>query len=230
MTRKALLCLLTTTVAAFALQAGSAFAQSETKPSSKKVAVTIDCSQAPELQSWADAAKATVEKWYPKLDKQFKTKGFAPPRNIKLIFRPMNGVAYTDGTGINISQKWVTDHPDDMGMVVHEMFHVIQSYPSYNPVWLVEGITDYVRFFIYEPKAKLGFINPDKAKYTDSYRTTGAFLNWITKNYDKKFVTKVNTELRHDTFSMDQFKQLTGKSVDELWDGFIAYLRVNPTK
>ena len=38
--------------------------------------------------------------------------------------------------------QWISDHPDDFGMVIHELIHVIQAYPAAGdkPGWLVEGI------------------------------------------------------------------------------------------
>lgn len=64
-------------------------------------------------------------------------------------------------------------------MLSHELCHVIQSYPNYKAGWLVEGIADYVRFFQFEPETKIAPPDPKKSKYTDSYRTTAAFLDYV---------------------------------------------------
>jgi len=54
-----------------------------------------------------------------------------------------------------------------------------------NPGWLVEGIADYIRWFKSEPESQRPRPNPAKAKYTDSYRTTAAFLNYVEENVKK---------------------------------------------
>ena len=79
------------------------------------------------------------------------------------------------------SVRYFKDHPDDIGAMVHETTHIVQRYRNRNnPGWLVEGVSDYVRFFKYEP-GKLGRIDPDRAHYNGSYRTTAAFLAYLTE-------------------------------------------------
>jgi hypothetical protein len=50
--------------------------------------------------------------------------------------------AVTNGREITVSDGY---HREDPGMIVHELVHVAQVYPS-TPGWLVEGIADYVRY------------------------------------------------------------------------------------
>jgi hypothetical protein len=91
---------------------------------------------------------------------------------VKVVFKKnMDGVAYTSNKTITIAADWVKKHPDDYGMVVHELTHVVQSYkrPGRGTGWLVEGIADYIRFFQYEP-GKIGPINARRARYDGSYR------------------------------------------------------------
>ncbi len=135
------------------------------------------------------------------------------------------GVAATSGAGfgsdpktpvIEVSAKYALAHPDDLGMIVHEMVHVVQSYPKYDPVWLVEGIADYVRWFYYEPADKRPHPNPAKVTARDSYRTTGAFLFWASNKYDVNLVPKLNAALTTNTYQESMFKDSTGKTLDEL--------------
>ena len=66
-----------------------------------------------------------------------------------------------------------------------------------NPGWLVEGIADYIRWFKYEPKPTgTRPRNPDKANYTDSYRITAGFLNFVVQKHDKEVVAKLNAAMR----------------------------------
>jgi hypothetical protein len=94
--------------------------------------------------------------------------------------------------------------------------------------WLTEGIADFVRYAGYEPETRPPRIDPDKAKYTDSYKTTAAFLRWIAKNYDKEFVKKINLALRDGKYNVNLFKDYTGKSIDDLWKEFSDSLRTKP--
>ena len=113
-----------------------------------------------------------------------------------------------------------------IGAVVHEMVHVVQKYPrdwrnnpaaTRNPGWMVEGIADYIRWFKYEPQSHGAVVrDPDSARYDASYRTTANFLNWVSENYDANIMAQMNAAMRQGRYSDDLWKQLTGKSADEL--------------
>lgn len=186
------------------------------------VKVTVDVTEVPELAQWADDAKKLVEKWHPIIADLLSSDGFTPLSEVKLVFKKdMNGVAGTSGTTISIAAEWVKKHPDDYGMVVHELTHVVQAYPRPEAGWLVEGIADYVRFFHFEPKAKLGPIDPARQSYRDGYRVTAMFLAWIERTQDKAIVKKLNLALRKSEYRYDFFKKHTGKSLDRLWADFL---------
>lgn len=110
-------------------------------------------------------------------------------------------------------------------MIVHEMVHVVQSYPTYDPVWLVEGIADYVRWFFYEPVGKRPRPNPAKATARDSYQTTGAFLYWASCHYDLDLVPKLSKAFQANTYKEDLFRQFTGRTLDQLNDEWLPSLR-----
>ena len=125
-------------------------------------------------------------------------------------------VAYADGKTIHVSAKYASAHPDDTGLVVHELCHVAQSYPKYDPVWLVEGIADYVRWIAFEPTNKRPKVTKAKANARASYRTTGVFIDWALQKYDKDLVKKLNRALKENTYTEELWKTLTGKALDEL--------------
>jgi Peptidase of plants and bacteria len=184
------------------------------------VRVTVDTSAVPDLAKWGAKSKRLVEKWHPRIAAMLPSDGFTPTNHVHIIFKEMDGVAYASGKTITIAAKWVRDHPDDEGMVVHELTHVIQSYPDGGPGWLVEGIADYVRFIHFEPKTKIEI--GEKASYRDSYRTSAKFLAWIEKKHDKEFIRRINADLRCGKYDAKIFKARTGKTVDELWTEFVA--------
>ncbi|WP_075162109.1 basic secretory protein-like protein [Chthonomonas calidirosea] len=192
--------------------------------------VSVDASEAPDLGPWLQQAKDLCEVWYPRIVKLLASPGFVPPDHVTLRFRNMDGVAYTAGDVITISADYVRHHPDDLGMVIHELTHVVQSYPSSNAGWLVEGIADYVRFFFYEPKAPRPYINIEKATYHDAYRTTAAFLAWATSKYDKHLVQQLNQALREGKFDISLFQKYTGRDVDTLWNEFIADIKAGKAR
>ncbi|GAB4453848.1 MAG: hypothetical protein OHK0029_07450 [Armatimonadaceae bacterium] len=189
--------------------------------------VTTDVSAAPETREWADKAAVLVREWFPHVCQLLATDSFNPPRTIRLVFKPNIGApAYAAGDTITVDSNWITQHPDDFGMMIHELTHIIQAYPGggNKPGWLVEGIADYVRWWRYEPEAPRPRINPETAKYTDSYRTTAAFLAWVSFKYDRGLVRQLDSALRQKTYRPEIFTERTGKSLDALWDEYKATL------
>ncbi len=190
------------------------------------VKVTVDTSEVPELAQWGEQAKALVETWHPKIAELLKSDGYKPPMELKLVFKKdMKGVAFASGRTITIAADWVKAHPDDLGMVVHELTHLIQSYPPSREGWLVEGIADHIRFIHFEPQTKLTLRNPKTASYRDSYRTAAMFLAWVEKTYDPDLVIKLNQALRSRSYKPEIFKDLTSKTLDELWTEFVEAQR-----
>jgi len=114
--------------------------------------------------------------------------------------------------------------------VVHEMVHVVQQYglarrnnpdAPRTPGWIVEGIADYIRWFLYEPESKGAEItqrNLARARYDANYRITGNFFNWVIDKYDKEIVRKLNAAARQGKYSETLWKDYTSKTVQELGD------------
>ena len=129
---------------------------------------------------------------------------------------------------MTVNAEWCRKHPEDTGLTVHEMAHVIQASSAYNPVWLIEGVADYIRWIRFEPENYRVRINPKTATYHDSYRTTATFLGWCELHYDSRLVTKLNDDVRFGKYSNEKFKQYCGKDVDTLWSEFIAAYQADP--
>jgi hypothetical protein len=184
-----------------------------------------DISQVPDLQPWGRAAEALCQSWYPKIVAILHSDDSVRPLPavVKLHFeKEMRGVAYASGGEIHIAADWVRSHPNDFGMVVHELTHLVQRYPRNGAGWLVEGIADYVRLRHFEPMLPLPRIDFTKAKYTDSYKTTAAFLMWLEDKYGADLVPKLNAALRAGSFTDALFQDATGKEVTQLWSDFAA--------
>ncbi len=68
-------------------------------------------------------------------------------------------------------------------------------------------------------------MNPRRAHYNNSYRTTASFLAYVSDKYDKHLVLKLNKLMREGQFKMDAFKELTGKTAQELDEEWLESLR-----
>lgn len=207
-------------------QAAQPPASGDAAPAGTKVEVTVDYSETPELREWAEAAGDLTREWYPTLTKLLKSEDFTPPTHVWITLKKdMKGVAGTSRDRIAIAADWVRKHPEDTGMVIHELTHVVQSYPPSRAGWLVEGIADYIRFFHYEPETKVVIRKPETSSYRDGYRTTAKFLAWIESKHDRQIVKELNAALRKKTYTAELFETRTGRSLDDLWREFIESLR-----
>jgi hypothetical protein len=204
-------------------------------PKSAKYQITIEYTEAPELKEWVEKTlQPTVDKWYPKVIEALPSSNYTAPDRVSIVITSKyRGVAATMGTRVMCNPDWFKQNlsGEAPGAVVHELVHVVQKYggvrgASANPGWLVEGLADYIRWFKYEPKPTgTRPRSPDKANYTDSYRTTAGFLNFVVEKHDKDLVVKLNAAMRQGKYSADLWKQYTGKTVDELWKEYVASLR-----
>lgn len=185
--------------------------------------IEIVTDEAPDLKEWAEGARTLAQGWFPHVCQLLSTQDYKAPAKIKFIFREkIDPPAYATGNEIHFKADWLRSHPDDVGIVIHEMTHLIQAYPGnrHNTGWLVEGIADYIRWWRFEPEAPRTKIDFSKAKYTDAYRTTAHFLAWSSQKYDARLVPALDLNLRKAEDPMPTFKALTGKSADELWAEF----------
>ncbi len=199
--------------------------RSQTPPPPPVPLFTADVTQVPELQPWGRAAEAICRTWYPIIVATLRSDDSLRPLRAapRLVFeKEMQGVAYAAGAEIHISAAWVKAHPHDFGMVVHELTHLVQRYPRNRAGWLVEGIADYIRLRHFEPKVEVPKIDFTRAKHTDSYKTTAAFLIWVEEKHGADVVPKLHAALQAGTYTDAQFKTLTGREVTDLWADFRA--------
>jgi hypothetical protein len=192
----------------------------------------------------------TLAEWYPKIAEMLPSDGYAPPKAFTVLLRPGNGVAATGGTRVTANSDWLRRemNREATGALVHEEVHVVQQYgyglgrrrgattqpagaaaaaarrpttrPAGNPVWLVEGIADYVRWWYYEPDSPRRYPNPTstRTKYDGSYTISANFLHWVAGKYDKDIVKQMNAAMRERRYSPDLWREYTGKTVQELGD------------
>ena len=191
----------------------------------------IDISQAPDVAEWARKAEVQMESFWMDTAALLYSDRFITPNMVNVVYRTGPGVTAVAATGggvMTVNSQWCRQHPEDTGLTVHETAHVIQACSAYNPVWLIEGIADYVRWIKFEPENYRVRINPRTATYHDSYRTTATFLAWCELHYDSRLVTKLNQDVRAGTYTTDHFKRYCGKDVDTLWTEFITAYQADP--
>jgi hypothetical protein len=176
----------------------------------------VDVSDAPEMKEWADKVARICERNYRMINDELPSEAFKPRTVVNMALKSSyKGVAEAGGGRITGSVKFFKAHPEDIGAMIHETVHIVQSYRTRNaPSWLVEGIADYVRFFKYEP-GKIGKINADP-HYNNSYRTSAAFLNFVSIQYNKELVRKLNKALREGEYRETIWTTLTKKTLKEL--------------
>lgn len=190
-----------------------------------------DLSEAPDLTDWARKAEQQMEEFWPDMAALLYSDRFLTPNMVQVVYRTgpdVTPVAATGGGVMTVNSAWCRLHPEDTGLTVHETAHVIQASSAYNPVWLIEGVADYIRWIKFEPQNYHVRINPATATYHDSYRTTATFLAWCELHYDSRLVTKLNDDVRFGKYTSDRFRQYCGKDVDTLWSEFIAAYRADP--
>lgn len=187
-------------------------------------AIEFDTTQTPQLTPWVDKVlKPICAEWYPKIVTMFPSEGYEAPRRFTITFRAgMRGVAYTAGTSVVCAGPWFEGNLEGeaAGAVVHELVHVVQQFRrgrARTPSWVVEGLADYLRWFCYEPQEKRPRVNFDRANFDDSYRTTGAFFDYLARTHGAEIMTKLNDRARRGEYTEQTWEDLTGKSVEDLW-------------
>lgn len=198
-----------------------------------EIRYVVDATLAPDLVKWVEKElMPMVYEWYPKMAGMLPSEGYTPPQTVTLEFRDdMGGIpAYALGGKLSMNAPWFRTQlqGEACGCVVHEMVHVVQNYwraaatnphPSNTPGWITEGIPDYIRWFVYEPKTKGAEITKDNfanAKYDSSYRISANFLNWVVLNHDKELIRVLNAAAREGKYSDTLWKERTGKTIEEL--------------
>lgn len=134
------------------------------------------------------------------------------------------GVAEASGNRILFSSKYLQSNPTDIDVVTHETMHIAQGYGySAGPVWLTEGIADYVRYKYGVDNIGSKWSLPDfdaNQNYTDSYRVTARFFEWLEQKVKKGLISELDKQLRAHTYTEKSWISITGKTIDELWAAY----------
>lgn len=164
-------------------------------------------------------------KVYPPEVKRFNT--YAATEVIFDVDTNYKGVAATSNAHVRFNPVWFVKHSEDIDVVTHEVMHIVQNYGgNHVPGWLTEGIADYARYTFGINNEAAGWKLTDykpSQNYTNAYRITARFLVWTEKHKQQpNLVNQLDQAMRAGTYTPDLWKQLTGKTVDELWADYTA--------
>jgi len=136
------------------------------------------------------------------------------------------GVAESWSDTVRFNPDYMLKFPADVDVVTHEVMHIVQEYGySAGPSWLTEGIADYARYKYGVDNAGAKWTMPNYKQgqnYTNGYRITARFLIWIDENIKPGIVKDLNDRLYAHTFNDGTWKQVTGKSLEDLWEDYTA--------
>jgi predicted alpha-1,2-mannosidase len=168
---------------------------------------------------------------YPKLMKQYNA---GSKKEVTFfIDAKYTGVAEAGDLTVRFNPAWFNKNAEDLDAITHELMHLIQDYGYSNcPSWVTEGIADYVRAIYGINNVKSGWTMPDVKpthNYINSYRITARFFIWITQKYTPDFITTLDQIIRQKKYTENTWKELTGKTVEELWKEYMANPAINFT-
>lgn len=194
--------------------------------------VAVEYPKATRCEVFALKSKALIEEWYPRInDILFGASHPLATGSVTLICEPLKPIAYSDikMNRIHISTDYVAAHPEDYGMVVHELTHIVQHYTKLKreEVWLQEGIADYVRhkYFERDIQSLSLTIDPIRDSYRSGYRVTAAFLAWLEENKNPAVVQELNRGCSENRCNLGLFRAACGTDVDILWSEFLNSLQ-----
>jgi hypothetical protein len=161
---------------------------------------------------------------YPQMAADFNPNA---PRAVTVAFDPTyEGVAEAGGDHIRVSSNFLSGSPDDIDVIVHEGFHLVQAYAFGNvPGWATEGLADYVRWAYGTRNNGACWTMQRYApglNYTDAYGVTARFFLWLESAYGPGLMRDLDDTLRSGAYDDAFWAMRTGRPVDALWAAYAA--------
>ena len=183
------------------------------KPSFK---VVIDTSAAPEMKEWSEnTLRPAVEHWYAEFCRKFPTKGWRPPKKIRIRYKEGIKVpAYaTKPSNVITLNRRRFNKTKSVGCVMHELFHIVQQYRK-TPRWITEAMADYARNYVWTTKGCP--MNTRNRRARSGYATGANFIAFVESRHPGTAV-KLNDVCRRGKYKEEAFwPDATGKTLDEL--------------
>jgi hypothetical protein len=211
----------------------------------------VDASCPADMRDYAIATNDLFAVWVPKINEILYGADHKPPfEDILIVFEPGIRVpAFASRNQIHADCAYIKVMKDDYrGMLVHEVTHVVQSYPTgqTGAGWVVEGIADYIRHKYFEKdisatlrldgegrlygygdaepyfqSLQKNHVDLSDKGYLKSYTVASTFLFWLESNKNPRIVRELNLALSQDRYSPERFQQLCGTPLDALWAEFV---------
>ena len=124
-----------------------------------------------------------LSRWYlPQIAQALGVALTDEPISFSLTEAPDAPPGVTLGRDITLSAPFLRRAPEDAGMVLHELTHVVQGYPGgQTPSWVVEGIADYVRDYMVLPEP-VRQLPPAQADYRRGYTHAAALFHHLIRS------------------------------------------------
>ena len=98
---------------------------------------------------------------------------------------------------------------------------ILQRYPRGNPGWLVEGLSDLIRYEMSPPEdawvRRLEAIDSKKSDYQRAYSEAAKFLAWVKKTSAPALAGQLSRAMQEGKFREAFWAEVTGKDLDTLW-------------
>ena len=178
--------------------------------------IEIDTSAAPEMAEWSEnTLRPAVEHWYAEFCRKFPTKGWTPPKKIRIRYKEGIKVpAYaTRPSNVITLNRRRFNKTKSVGCVMHELFHIVQQYRK-TPSWITEAMADYARNYVWTTKGCP--MNTRNRRARSGYATGANFIAFVERRHPGTAV-KLNDVCRRGKYKEDAFwPDATGKTLDEL--------------
>ncbi|KAJ3333250.1 hypothetical protein HDU76_010070 [Blyttiomyces sp. JEL0837] len=172
---------------------------------------------------------------------------------LTLVIRPFDGVAHTTGSlkerEIHVSTTYIDAQSESDrflhevdGLLWHEGLHVFHhdgrgpnNKPPTVPKGFVEGLADLIRMrqCLDPPSWRKRWEAPgEDDRWDRGYEHTAYFLMFIEEQATPPtpgFSNAVNRLLKNEEWTDSIFEQLTGRTVNTLWEDYVNYFKLAPT-
>jgi hypothetical protein len=185
----------------------------------------FDSAEQKALEAWSGVLARLADGWWRTITTRLASPGFTPVDQITIDFDDIHipgAPALTRGSVIEVDARGLLARlrdPDALAMISHEMVHVAQRYP-HAPGWLVEGIADYMRYYVLIPDDPGRAFQARGATWHDGYQASAGFLDWAEQGRPGT-VTRLNAALRAGEDGEALLRETVGQPLPQAWTAYI---------
>lgn len=177
------------------------------------------------LEAWSGLLTKFADGWWRVITTRLASPGFVAAEQITIEFNDIHikdAPALTHESVIEVDPRGLLARlrdPDALAMVAHEMVHVAQRYP-HAAGWLVEGIADYMRYYVLIPDDPGRAFRLEGATFHDGYQASAGFLDWVEQGHPGT-VTRLNATLRAGEDGGALLRETLGQTLQQSWAAYI---------